>query len=123
MNDSKDISSPFSSKSRVMAYWLTTGLLVAELFAGSVLDFSKATSVREIIEHLGYPDYLMTIIGFWKMMGAIALIIPGFLLLKEWAYAGIFFEMPGAGASHLLFGDGLTFIIAPLIFMLLTIAS
>jgi hypothetical protein len=123
MKDIIYISSPTISRSRLNAYWITTGIVVAELIAGSGFDLLKTSSARLIIEHLGYPDYLMTILGFWKLMGAIALIVPGFPMVKEWAYAGIFFEMSGAGASHLLFGDGIPDIIAPLFFIILTIAS
>ena len=53
----------------------------------------------EGIVHLGYPLYFITIIGFWKVLGAITLLAPGFPRLKEWAYAGIFFDLTGAAAS------------------------
>lgn len=57
------------------------------------------------IEHLGYPVYLLTILGFWKILGVIIILIPRFPLLKEWAYAGFFFVMTGAALSHIAIGD------------------
>jgi hypothetical protein len=55
--------------------------------------------------HLGYPLYFVTILGFWKVLGAMALLAPRFPRLKEWAYAGTFFEMTGAAASHAMSGN------------------
>jgi uncharacterized membrane protein YphA (DoxX/SURF4 family) len=73
--------------------------------------------------HLGYPLYFMTILGIWKLLGGIALLVPRFPRLKEWAYAGIFFELTGAAASQAASGDSAAHIIWPIIFAGLTVAS
>ena len=87
------------------AYWVTTGLVVSELVLGGVWDILRLPQVRELIERLGYPSYFLIILGIWKLLGAIALVIPKFPRLKEWAYAGVIFDLTGAVAS--LFASGL----------------
>jgi hypothetical protein len=64
---------------------------------------------------LGYPAYFWQILGFWKLLGGIAILVPRFPLLKEWAYAGIFFNMTGAAATRIYVGDSAAHIIAPLV--------
>ncbi len=59
----------------------------------------------DLIVPLGYPLYLMYIIGVWKILGVTAILLPGLKLVKEWAYAGFFFLMTGALVSHLVSGD------------------
>ena len=68
----------------------------------------------DIMTHLGYPGYLMQILGVWKLLGVIAILVPGFRILKEWAYAGFFFVMTGALISHLVMGDTGKAILGPL---------
>ena len=78
--------------------------------------------VVDVVSRLGYPAYVLWILGIWKILGAITLIVPGFLRLKEWAYAGIVFELSGAAAS--LAACGRTGDLAPPLFLLaLTLAS
>jgi uncharacterized membrane protein YphA (DoxX/SURF4 family) len=81
---------------------------------GGLWDISRTSQVRDVVEHLGYPSYFLVILGIWKVLGALALLAPRFPLLKEWAYAGVFFADTGAVASHLTTGYGtgeLTFLI------------
>jgi uncharacterized membrane protein YphA (DoxX/SURF4 family) len=92
-------SSAFSSRSRIIAYWVTTALVVSELAVGGVWDILRVPQVRGLIERLGYPLYFLVILGIWKLLGAVALVIPRFPRLKEWAYAGVFFDLTGAVAS------------------------
>lgn len=73
--------------------------------------------------HLGYPLYFMTIIGLWKVLGSVALLAPGFPRVKEWAYAGIFFNMTGAAVSHVAVGDAAWHVAVTLAFAALAIAS
>jgi hypothetical protein len=73
--------------------------------------------------HLGYPLYVMTILGFWKILGVAVLLAPGLKLFKEWAYAGFFFLMTGAVVSHLASGDGAQGVVAQCIFIALIVAS
>ncbi|PNB76887.1 hypothetical protein C1X30_31370, partial [Pseudomonas sp. FW305-BF6] len=80
----------------------------------------------ELVKNLGYPLYVLTILGIWKVLGAIALIVPGFPRLKEWVHAGIFFLMTGAALSHALandYGDYGSYIILPLSYAALNIVS
>lgn len=73
--------------------------------------------------HLGYPIYILPVIGAWKIAGIVVIVLPGYLLLKEWAYAGFFFVLTGAVISHWVSGDGIKGIAAPFIFALLTVLS
>jgi DoxX-like family len=111
------------NKTHRIAYWLTTTLVAAELALGGVWDVLRILYVRSVIEHLGYPSYFLVIIGAWKVPGALALVVPRFPWLKEWAYAGLVFNYTGAAASHLAVGDGASTLIAPVVFMGLTLAS
>ena len=76
-----------------------------------------------IMEHLGYPAYVMTILGVWYVLAGVALLAPRFPRLKEWAYAGLVFTYTGAVASHLAVGDGADTLIGPVIFTGLAFAS
>jgi hypothetical protein len=87
-------------RSRVVAYWITTALLVAETAVGGVWDILRVPQVRIVIDRLGYPHYFLVILGVWKLLGVVALLLPRFPRLKEWAYAGIIFDFSGAIASH-----------------------
>jgi uncharacterized membrane protein YphA (DoxX/SURF4 family) len=77
----------------------------------------------EMITHLGYPVYLLTILGVWKILGVIAILVPKFPQLKEWAYAGFFFVMTGAIVSHRAKGDSVTAILPASLLLVLTILS
>jgi uncharacterized membrane protein YphA (DoxX/SURF4 family) len=94
-----------------IGYWTTTAVVSFELLAGGVTDLVHGRTVLvigppvvEVITRLGYPVYLLTILGCWKLLGAATLLVPRFPRLKEWAYAGTFFEMTGAIASGLATG-------------------
>lgn len=89
----------FASRRRIVVYWVTTALVVFELVLGGVWDVLRVPQTRALIERLGYPSYFLVILGIWKLLGAVALVIPGFPRLKEWAYAGVIFDLTGAIAS------------------------
>lgn len=116
------ISAPDTSKIRTIAYWITTGIITLQSVVGAVLDLSGSPGFIKVFAELGYPLYLMTILGIWRILGAIALVIPRFPRLKEWAYAGLVFDLTGAGASHLFIGD-VRGAIFPFIFAGITFAS
>lgn len=97
-------SSAFRSRFHLIAYWVTTALVVFELVLGGVWDILRVPQVRDLIERLGYPQYFLVILGIWKLLGAVALTIPRFPRLKEWAYAGVLFDLTGAVASLLASG-------------------
>ena len=88
-----------------LIYWVSTGLLAFGMLAQGVAQLLHTQGYVDIIAQLGYPTYFLTIIGTWKLLGVVAILLPGFALVKEWAYAGFFFIMSGAVFSHLAAGD------------------
>ncbi len=86
-------------------YWVATGLLASGMLISGLQQIFHAKAMVDIIAPLGYPLYFLYIIGAWKILGVIAILIPRFKLVKEWAYAGFFFAMTGALISHLASGD------------------
>jgi len=108
---------------RIITYWTFTVLLVFELAAGSLWNLLQIEWVRVQLNHLGYPLYFAYISGVWQIGGAAAIIAPGFPRLKEWAYAGSFFQFSGAVASHLLAGDGVEAWVPALVFSMFVIVS
>jgi hypothetical protein len=118
-----NLASSKASRRRAMAYWVTTVLVVSELALGGAWDILRTPYVRTVVEHLGYPDYFLVILGVWKVLGAVALLVPRRPRLKEWAYAGSFFNYSGAIASHLAVGDGVVRVAYPTIQIGLVVAS
>jgi hypothetical protein len=115
---------------RLIVYWVTTALIALETFAGGIVDLTHGRTnvisgplVVDIVTGLGYPVYILTILGIWKLGGAVTLILPGLPRLKEWAYAGIIFELTGAIASWIAIHDNTGQFAAPLILAVLAIAS
>ena len=92
-------------KRNKIIYWIATGLLCSGMLGSGIAQIIRAKEMVGIITHLGYPLYMMTILGIWKMLAIIAILMPGFKLIKEWAYAGLFFTLTGALISHLVMGD------------------
>lgn len=105
------------------SYWGCTILLSLGMLAGGIAQVTLARANVEGMKHLGYPLYLLPLLGVWKITGVITLLVPGLQLVKEWAYAGFFFAMSGAVISHLTSGDSVDKWIVPFIFLLLTCAS
>ena len=115
---------------KMVAYWAVTLLIALETLVGGVTDLVHGKEilvfgppVADIVTHLGYPLYFLRIIGFWKLLGGIVLLIPSYPRLKEWAYAGIFFELSGAAASWLAFEHNVGEAIAPAILAVLALVS
>lgn len=104
--------------SRSVVYWVTTALLAFELGLGGVWDVLRVPQVRGVIDRLGYPAYFLVILGIWKLLGAIVVIIPRFPRLKEWAYAGVVFNLTGALASNIASGVTDTGTLAYLVLMM-----
>src|ERR1700742_4914112 len=92
-------------KRRLIIYWIATILLSFGMLASGVAQILHVKDMIDLVVPLGYPSYLLYIIGTWKVLGVIAILVPGSKLLKEWAYAGFFFLMTGALISHLAVGD------------------
>lgn len=112
-----------SARAQIIAYWIFTAIVALQSAAGAILDFSGDPDFANIAIHLGYPPYLLIILGIWRSLAFVALLVPGFPVVKEWAYAGLFFDYTGAMASHIIVGDGIAQWIWPAIFALVTIAS
>jgi hypothetical protein len=107
-------------------YWSATVWLALGMVSTGAVQLFKAREGQggaEMLTHLGYPVYLLTILGIWKLLGVIAVLIPKFLLLKEWAYAGFFFVMSGAMFSHIALGDPVKEIFPSLLLLILTVVS
>lgn len=103
-------------------YWTATLLLSLAMLGGGLGQLFRAQANVDVIKHLGYPVYFLTILGTCKILGVIILLIPKFPLLKEWAYAGFIFAMTGAAISHLARGDHFAFLV-PLTVSLLVVVS
>jgi uncharacterized membrane protein YphA (DoxX/SURF4 family) len=91
--------------------------------AGQLFKAQSGQGGVEMIKHLGYPAYLLTLLGIWKILGVVAVLVPKFPLLKEWAYAGFFFAMSGAIFSHIASGDPVSKIFPALLLLTLTVVS
>ncbi|MDD9271643.1 DoxX family protein [Paenibacillus sp. GCM10023248] len=89
----------------IVIYWIFTGLLAALMLMGSIPDVMSVPSAVELFQHLGYPAYLLPFLGIAKILGVIAIVVPGFPRLKEWAYAGFVFDLAGAMYSSIAVGD------------------
>ena len=108
---------------KTTAYWVATILGPASFVIGGYLHLTRDPQVMTTLAHLGYPPYFATIMGVWKTLGAIAIAAPGFPRLKEWAYAGFFFDLTAAAISWAAVGGSVVDIVAPLGFLALVLAS
>ena len=90
---------------RSIAYWITTGLLAFAMLSGGAAYLARVPATVAGVVLLGYPVYFVTLLGVWKVLGGIAILAPGFPRVKEWAYAGIFFDVSAAIVSHAAVGD------------------
>ena len=108
---------------RKSIYITSTAILVVELMAGAFMDLAQLPYVVGDVRSLGYPSYILYIVGVWKVLAVGALLWPRLPRLREWAYAGVFFEMSGAVESHLLAGHPFGRYAAPLVFTALTLVS
>ena len=104
-------------------YWVATALLALDLLVSGLGALTKQDFLIEIMTHLGYPLYVMPILGTAYVLAAIALVIPGHPWVKEWAYAGVVFAMTAALASHVFSGDGFDSFAPPLVIIFLLVAS
>ncbi|MCD2425943.1 DoxX family protein [Niabella pedocola] len=104
-------------------YWIATAWLALGMLATGIVQLIQTKEEIALMAHLGYPVYLLTLLAIWKILGVIAVLIPKFPLLKEWAYAGFFFAMSGAIVSHLVIGDGGKDLFGPSLLLVLTLVS
>jgi len=111
------------TKRNKIIYWIATTWLALGMLSTGIVQLLKVEEEVEMMAHLGYPVYFLTIIGVWKILGVVAVLIPKFPLLKEWAYAGFFIAMSGAVISHLISGDEAKEIFGPTLLLILTVVS
>ena len=97
-----------------IGYWATTGLVAIAFVSSGAANLTRSAGVLAGMAHLGYPSYLSTLLGVWQLLGTAAILVPGFPRLKEWAYAGMFFDLSGAIVSHLVMADRLDKLLGPL---------
>ncbi|MFA4868595.1 MAG: DoxX family protein [Pedobacter sp.] len=112
-----------TTKTTKVIYWIATLWLSLGMISTGIVQLLKMKEEVSLMTTLGYPSYLLTILGVWKILGVIAVLIPKFPLLKEWAYAGFFFTMTGAVISHLIVGDAATNLFGPVLLLVLTTVS
>jgi hypothetical protein len=114
-------------KAKPIIYWIMTILVAMPIGSGGVGQILQyLANPHGVVPVLGYPTYFFAVLGFWKALGAIAILVPRFPLLKEWAYAGIFFDLTGAAASCAAVGEYGAYgfhVIAPLLITGFTVAS
>jgi uncharacterized membrane protein YphA (DoxX/SURF4 family) len=112
-----------ASKPQAIAYWTSTALIAAAFVLGGAIDATARPPAVAFLAHLGYPAYFATLIGVWKVLGGVAVLVPRLPRLKEWAYAGIFFDLTGAAVSHAASGDGAARVLTPLVLVGIGFAS
>ncbi len=110
-------------KRNTIIYWIFTIWMSLGMVSTGIVQILQVDAEVQNMTSLGYPLYLMTFIGVCKILGVIVVLIPGFLLLKEWAYAGFFFTMSGALISHLAMAHPFSQIFPPILLLTLTAIS
>jgi uncharacterized membrane protein YphA (DoxX/SURF4 family) len=110
-------------KARTIGYWVSTALIALGFLVGGSFDVMATPEAIAGLKELGYPAYLAVILGAWKILGALVIVAPGLPRLKEWAYAGILFDLTGAAASHGYSGDPAPKVIIPLVMAAIMFAS
>lgn len=111
---------------RMVAYWVVTIVLAFSIALSGIGQLMRYGGNVDLVTDIGFPLYITNILGSWKLLGVIVIVMPGFPRLKEWAYSGLFFLMTGAALSHAFandYGDYGFHIILPLLYALLSIAS
>ncbi len=112
-----------TGKAGKITYWLATIWLALGMSSSGVVQLLKVEAEIDFILKLGYPYYFLTLLGIWKILGVIAVLIPKFPLLKEWAYAGFFFMMSGALFSHIAAGNAVNEMFPAILLLVLTVVS
>lgn len=111
------------SKRNKIIYWIATAWLSLGMLSTGIVQLIPLKEETDMMTHLGYPLYFLTILGVWKILGVVAVLAPRLPLLKEWAYAGFFFAMSGAVLSHLAAGDAAIEYFGPSLLLVLTTVS
>jgi hypothetical protein len=111
------------TKRNKIIYWIATLWLSLGMVSTGIVQLLRGKEEVDFITRLGYPEYFLVILGIWKILGVVAILVPRFPLVKEWAYAGFFFAMSGAIFSHLAHGDEAKEFFGPTLLLILTVVS
>ena len=116
-------TNPPAGRRGKIIYWIATGWLALGMVSTGIVQLIKLEEEVAKMAQLGYPSYVLTLLGSWKILGTVAVLVPKFPLLKEWAYAGFFFNMSGAIVSHLVSGSEPKELFGPMLLLVLTVVS
>lgn len=111
------------SKRNKIIYWISTVWLSLGMTTSAAMQVLHIKDEVQFILDLGYPAYFLTLLGVWKLLGVVAILVPRFPLIKEWAYAGFFFTASGALYSHLAVDDPWNTSFGPALLLVLTVIS
>ncbi|MBL8624481.1 MAG: DoxX family protein [Myxococcales bacterium] len=112
-----------TDRTQARLYWIATALTTAAFAVGGLVDLRGGDDLTAQLAHLGYPAHLATLLGAWKLLGAAAIAAPGLPRLKEWAYAGMLFDLTGAAVAHGAAGDPAAKVVTPLVLLAIALAS
>jgi hypothetical protein len=110
-------------RGRLIAYWVATGLVAGPSLMAGAVDLFRLQPYFGVLLHLGYPAYFGSLLGVWKILGAVALLAPGYPRVKEWAYAGLFIDYTAAVVSYLAVHDGAAQLAGPIFSLAFLVAS
>ena len=108
---------------RTIGYWMATGLTALVFGSGGIFQLLGQPGAVAGIRNLGYPAHFIILLGVWKLLGTLAVLAPGFPRLKEWAYAGMVFDLTAASVAHTAVGDPLGNVVAPILLLGIVMAS
>src|SRR5712664_5025256 len=110
-------------RARKFIYWVTTVFVATAFLVTGIGNLVPIAHIAQDMRHLGYPPYFLNILGAWKILGAVAIVFPRVPRLKEWAYAGMIFDLTGAAISRSASGDNITMVIVPIAIASLVLIS
>ncbi|MBE5319059.1 DoxX family protein [Pedobacter sp. MR2016-19] len=96
-------------------YWIATIIFALMMIMDGFGGVTQEEAGKEVLKHLGYPMYLLIIVGIAKLLGAVSILQNKYTAIKEWAYAGFAINFIGAFASRAFVGDGVSLLIPPLV--------
>lgn len=111
------------TKRNKIIYWVATLWLALGMLSTGIVQLLHVKEDTQFVLDLGYPAYLLTLLGIWKILGIVAVIVPRYPVIKEWAYAGFFFAMSGAVYSHIAVHNPLKDLFGPVLLLVLTAVS
>jgi len=110
-------------KAKAVVYWICTALIAFAFVSGGIAYVMRVPQVVEGVSHLGYPIHFVVLLGIWKILGGLVILAPRLPRLKEWAYAGMIFDLTGAPVAHSAANDDVRHIVTPLVLCVIVLAS